>query len=278
MDMSALSGLWDTAWRLGRVLLIAYVGVALLIYALQRRLQYFPDTERVSPASEGLSGVEEIVLDMADGHRIIAWWAPPPKGTRKPVVLYFHGNGGNISYRAARASLMQRAGMGVLMMTYPGFGGSTGRPTETRIMSDARVAYAWLDQHGAKGRIAVFGESLGSGVAVQLAASVPVLAVVLDSPFSSAVDVAAHHYPYLPVRWLMWDRFESMAHIGKVRAPLLIVHGDQDPVVPHALGRKLFEAANEPKQFVTLPGGGHTEPLANGAWKAVRPFLESLTR
>lgn len=278
MDLSTLSGLWDIAWRLGRVLLVAYVCVALLIYALQRRLQYFPDTERVSPAAEGLSGVEEVALDMADGHRIIAWWAPPPKGGRTPVVVYFHGNGGNISYRAARVSLMQRAGIGVLMMTYPGFGGSTGRPTETRIMSDARAAYAWLEQHGAKGRIAVFGESLGSGVAVQLAASRPVVGVVLDSPFSSAVDVAGYHYPYLPVRWLMWDRFDSMAHIGKVRAPLLIVHGDRDPVVPHELGRRLFQAANEPKRLVTLPDGGHTEPLANGAWKAVRPFLESLAR
>ena len=175
-------------------------------------------------------------------------------------MLYFHGNGGNISYRAARASLMQRAGMGVLMMTYPGFGGSTGRPTETRIMSDARVAYAWLDQHGAKGRIAVFGESLGSGVAVQLAASVPVLAVVLDSPFSSAVDVAAHHYPYLPVRWLMWDRFESMAHIGKVRAPLLIVHGDQDPVVPFSDMSKAGDAltaAGFPTYGHIMRGTGH---------------------
>jgi uncharacterized protein len=192
-------------------------------------------------------------------------------------VLYFHGNGGNLTYRTDRARLLQEAGFGVLMLSARGYGGSTGNPSETALVADGKLAYGWLRAKGIDPQhITLFGESLGTGVAVQVAASLPVAGLILDSPYSSLVDVAQLRMTYFPVRLFMIDRFDSMASIAKIRAPLLIVHGDADDVVPYELGVRLFNAAKEPKQLLTLPGGAHVAPLRNGAWRTIEPFLNSL--
>ena len=271
------SGWLRIVLRIVVALALAWHAALGLLYVLQRQLVFRPDRERVAPSAVGLGGFAEETLTTPDGARIIAWWAPPRPG--RPVVLYFHGNGGNISYRAGRYGLMRDAGFGVLALSWRGYGGSTGSPSEVALVADGRLAWRHLVAKGIESeRIVIFGESLGSGVAVQVAAAEKVAGVILDSPFTSVADVAAWRFPFLPVHGLVWDRFDSLTRIADIGVPLLIVHGDRDRVVPYSLGRRLHEAARQPKRFVTLAGAGHTAPLAAGAWSPVREFLDAVGR
>jgi fermentation-respiration switch protein FrsA (DUF1100 family) len=254
-------------------LLAGYIGVGALLYGAQRRLMYFPDTERIGPAAAGLPQAEELVLDTADGEKVIAWHVPP-QGDR-PVVLYLHGNGGALSHRAERFRALANSGIGLVAVDYRGYGGATGRPTKNRIVRDAETAYAFAASHYPAARLAVWGESLGTGVAVALAAERPVGHVVLEAPFTSAVDIAARHYPFVPVRWLMQDQFRSDDRIGLVAAPLLVLHGARDTVVPIEFGERLFALAREPKRFVRFPEGEHENLDRFGALDAVLTFLGS---
>jgi fermentation-respiration switch protein FrsA (DUF1100 family) len=253
------------------VVLVGYVGVVALLYFVQRALMYFPDTARIPPAAVGLPAAQEILLDTADGERLIAWHLPP-RGDR-PVVLYFHGNGGALSHRAERFRALTADGTGLVAIDYRGYGGSTGRPTETGLLIDAGTAYAFAAARYPAARIAVWGESLGTGVAVALAAERPVGRLVLEAPFTSAVDLAARHYPFVPVRWLMKDQFRSDQRIGSVRAPLLVLHGARDTIVPIEFGERLFGLAREPKRFVRFPEGEHEDLDQYGALTAVKTFL-----
>jgi len=162
----------------------------------------------------------------------------------------------------------------LVALSYRGYGGSTGTPSEVGLIADAETAYAFAAAHVPAARIAAFGESLGSGVAVALASRHPVGRVVLEAPFTSAADVAARTYWYLPVRALMKDPFRSDARIGQIKAPLLIMHGTRDGVVPFALGERLFALANEPKRFVRFADGGHSDLDRFGAIETVRAFLD----
>ncbi len=264
------------ATRAVRVLVLTWIGIFVLVYPFQRKLLYMPTGDHTSPAATGLIGATEDIIVTPDGERLVSWVSQAKPG--QPTILYFHGNAGNIVWRADRFARLQSAGYGVRMVDYRGFGGSTGSPSEHGLIIDARATYDHMRAEGiAAHNIILFGESLGTGVAVQLAASHPVAAVILDSPFTSAADVGARQYPYLPVRWLMWDQFNSLAHITAIRAPLLIVHGDRDHVVPYQLGAQLFAAASEPKQLITLSGEGHTAPLDRGAWAAIVPFITRAT-
>jgi hypothetical protein len=215
-----------------------YVAALALLYFGQRRLLYFPNAEPASPASVGLAGAEVVHLTTQDGERLLAWRLAPAPG--HPVIVYLHGNGGGIGLRAARYAAFAAAGFGVLAVEYRGYGGSTGSPSEGGLTLDAEAAYRAALTDAPAQRIVLLGESLGTGLAIKLAARFPVGAVALDSPYTSIVDVAAARFPIFPVRALMRDRFESDAEIGKVTAPLLIVHGTADAVVPYRFGRRLF--------------------------------------
>ncbi len=274
MERPAAGTLATLSGRLALVGIAIFLGVTLFVTLTQRRLLYFPDTQRVAPEQTGLAGVTEVTIATADGERLVAWWSPPKPG--KPIVLYFHGNGGNIAIRAGRLALFQEAGFGALLVSYRGYGGSTGSPSETALVADARLAFDWLAAKAPTHPIVVFGESLGTGVAVQLAITRPVAGVVLDSPFTSLPDVAARSFPYLPVHWLMWDRLDSLSVIAKLRAPLFIVHGERDGLIPISQSQALFAAAPEPKTYLRLPGAGHVVPMRDGAWPAVRTFIDRL--
>jgi fermentation-respiration switch protein FrsA (DUF1100 family) len=251
------------------IALAGYCGFALLIYLAQRTMMYFPDRERISPAAAGFSAAEEIVLDTSDGERVIVWHVPP-RGER-PVILYFHGNGGALHYRIDRFREFTEDGNGLVALSYRGYGGSTGAPSEAGLLSDAAAAYAFTAARHPPERIVLWGESLGTCVAVAVAAQKPVGRVVLESALSSAVDIAARHYPFLPVRWLMKDQFRSDQRIGAVIAPILMLHGARDEVVPIEFGERLFALAREPKRFVRFPEGGH-EGL--GALAVAKRFIE----
>jgi fermentation-respiration switch protein FrsA (DUF1100 family) len=252
----------------------AFGGFVALMYVAQRSLMYHPERLRTPPAEAGLFDAQEVVLDTADGEKVIVWYVPP-KGN-KPLVMYFHGNGGALRYRADRFRALVDDGSGLVALSYRGYGGSSGSPSETGLITDAEAAYAFAAARVPAERIVLFGESLGSGVAVALAATDRVGGLVLEAPFTSAADVGAAVYWFLPVQLLMKDPFRSDARIGKVTAPLLVLHGERDGVVPIALGERLFSLGNEPKRFVRLPGGAHHDLDQHGALDAVRRFIAQI--
>jgi uncharacterized protein len=251
--------------------LVGYAGVLVLLYVVQRALMYFPDPQRTLPAAAGLQAAEEILLDTADGEKLVAWHVPPRSD--RPVVLYLHGNGGALTHRAGRFHALTADGTGLVAIDYRGYGGSTGRPTETGLLMDAETAHGFAAARYPAARIAVWGESLGTGVAVGLAAERPIGRLVLEAPFTSAVDVAARRYPFVPVRLLMKDQFRSDLRIASITVPLLVLHGVRDTVVPIEYGERLFGLAREPKRFVRFPDGDHEGLDQLGALAAVKAFL-----
>lgn len=256
-------------------LCLIYVLIVAVAYAAQRRLMYFPNPVRVNPGQLGLVGVNERIVETPDGERLVTWVARPEPG--QPTLLYFHGNGGNLTNRAVRLSRYHLAGMGVVMLSWRSYGGSSGTPSEAANLADARLVYDRLVAEGTDPRdIVLYGESLGSGIAVQLAASVPVGGIVLDAPYTSVLELAQRGYPVLPVRWLLKDRYVSTDHIGKLAAPLLVLHGALDTVIPVRMGRALFDAAPHPKQIVVFPLGGHVDLDQHGAVEAVVEWIRRL--
>jgi fermentation-respiration switch protein FrsA (DUF1100 family) len=253
------------------VAVTSYIAVVALLYFGQRTIQYFPEAFRTSPVAAGLPQAEEITLDTADGERVIVWHMPPRR--EQPVVLYLHGNGASLRWRVDRFRALTADGIGLVALSYRGYGGSSGSPTEEGLIRDADAAYAFATARYAPARIVLWGESLGSGVAVALAAERQVGHVVLQSPFTSAADVAAGRYWFVPVRLLMKDQFRSDLRIGKVTAPVLVLHGDRDTVVPFVLGERLYDMITAPKKFVRFPGAGHNDLGAHGAVEAAKQFI-----
>jgi pimeloyl-ACP methyl ester carboxylesterase len=251
--------------------LVGYVGVLALMYFAQRSLMYFPERVRTPPAAAGLPQAQEVVLQTGDGEKLIAWHVPP-RG-EKPVVLYFHGNGGALALRASRFRALVADGTGLLALSYRGYGGSSGSPTESGLILDAEAVYRFAAARYPATQLALWGESLGTGVAVALAGAHPVGALILDAPFTSAADVGAGHYPFLPVRWLIKDPFYSDRRIADVYAPVLVLHGGRDSIVPIALGEQLFALIPGQKQFVRLAEAGHNDLDEHGAMQIVGQFL-----
>ncbi len=253
------------------VAICVYLGMIALLYFTQRSMMYFPDTVHTSPTQAGLSEAQEVELKALDGGYSLVWHAPP-RGDR-PVVLYFHGNGGALRYRVERFRKLLREGIGLVALEYRGFGGNSGTPTEAGLMADAESAYAFAASRYPEKQIIVWGESLGTGLAVAIAAEKPVGRVILEAPFTSAAAVAAERYWYMPVRLLMKDQYRSDERIGKVTAPVLILHGARDHVVPFAMGERMFEMTTAHKNIVRFVDGDHEDLDAQGALHAVGRFL-----
>ncbi|WP_232065497.1 alpha/beta hydrolase [Mycobacterium shinjukuense] len=253
-------------------------GVIGLIWSQQRRLIYFPSPGPVPSASSVLPAGRDVVVETPDGMRLGAWYFPHGSGGRGPAVLVCNGNAGDRSMRAGLAVALNRMGLSVLLFDYRGYGGNPGRPSEEGLAADAKAAQEWLAGRADVDpeRIAYFGESLGAAVAVGLAVQRPPAALVLRSPFTSLAEVGAVHYPWLPLRWLLLDRYPSVERIASVHAPVLVIAGGRDDIVPAALSERLVEAAAEPKRYVMVPGVGHNDPeLLDGGvvLDAIRGFL-----
>jgi len=255
-------------------LLLAYGGLVALVYLFQRSLQYYPDPRLGPPADHGVPEMAVVRLHTSDNLSLKSWYAPAPQG--RPTVVYFHGNAGNISGRAHKARVLIDAGYGVLLVEYRGYGDNPGTPSEAGLYADAHAALDFLHAQGVTEReLVLYGESLGSGVAVQIATERPPRAVILEAPYTTIADVAKRAYWFLPVEALLKDRFESIRKIAALHAPLLILHGELDATVPVDLGRRLFDAAPEPKHAVWFPEAGHTDLFEHGAGPTV---VEWLTR
>lgn len=252
--------------------------ITVAMFVGQRRLLYYPDAARTSPTALGLTGVTERIIETADGNKLVAWYGRAKPG--KPTLLYFHGNAGALVNRADQIVSYMARGFGVFMLSYRGFGGSTGAPTQVDNVADARLAYDALIGDGVPARdMIVYGESLGTGVAVQLLASdggLPARGLVLDSPFTSIVERAGQLYPWLPVSLALRDTYRSDRAIANVHVPLLIVHGEADSTVPVEMGRQLFALANEPKKLVTIAGAGHSNHADFGSYTVIIDWIDSL--
>ncbi len=252
---------------------LVYAVLAIAVYILQPHLIYRPDSERVDPQDIGLNQAEEIVLDTPDGKKVVAWYVPAEPGY--PTILYFHGTAGSLANRRDRIHRITRRGYGVFMPSYRGYSGSTGKPSQGWLTCDGMNAYDHLQSLGVSAdKIVVYGESLGTGIATPVAVARKCAALVLEAPFTSVVDVAQKRFPFLPVRPFLLDRFESLSVIDRVKAPVLIVHGGKDKVIPIEFGRKLFEAAKAPKDMIVFENAGHTGMFMMGAFTKIREFLE----
>lgn len=265
------------AIRIGAAVAAVYVAIVGLMYVYQRDMMYFPEQIRhVQPSHyEMLAGVQEVQLKTSDGLMLYGWYWPAPEG--RPTVVIFHGNGGSLRSQRYRLAHFKDAGMGVFLLAYRGYSGSDGVPTEDGLYLDARATLDWLNRQGvADNQIALYGESLGTGVATKMASERKVALVVLESPYTSTADVAAFRFPIVPVYWLMNDRYESLSRIAQVTAPLLVMHGDNDYAIPQAMGKQLFEAANQPKEGFWPKGIGHTEIFDAGGFDTARAFIDRL--
>ncbi|MGB8275112.1 MAG: alpha/beta hydrolase [Alphaproteobacteria bacterium] len=250
-----------------------YAAVVGSLFAVQRQLMYHPDPESPEPGAFGAADMDVVDVSTADGLTVRSWYRPPASPDH-PVLLYFHGNAGHLGLRAGKIRPYLEAGLGVLLAGYRGYGGNPGRPSEEGLYADARAALRFLAGQGIEPeRVVLYGESLGSGVAVHLAFETRVRAVVLEAPFSSIPDIAARRFPFAPVDWLVLDRFDSRSKIARIGVPVLFLHGERDMVVPIESAERLFEAAASPKQFARFPRADHNDLYDHGATVAVLRFF-----
>jgi fermentation-respiration switch protein FrsA (DUF1100 family) len=224
--------------------------------ALEVRLVYAPDRDTVAPAEAGLAAARVLSIATEDGERLVGWFVPAGEGAA--LALYFHGSGGSLADRVDQIERLRSFGLAVLAIDYRGFGGSTGTPSEEGLVRDAEAAFAEARRLGWEApRIVVVGQSLGTGVATALAARHRFAGLLLDAAFASLTDVAAERHPALPVRLVLPDRYRSDRRIAEVGAPVLLLHAEDDPVVPAHHGARLFALAAEPKQRLAVSGDRH---------------------
>jgi uncharacterized protein len=253
-----------------------YLGFALMLVLLQSRLVYFPMRQLdATPARIGLT-YEDVWLRTEDGLRLHGWWVPATE--ERGTVLFFHGNAGNISHRLLSIESFHRLGYSTFIFDYRGYGQSQGRPSEAGTYLDGEAAWRYLlaERGIPANRIALFGRSLGAAVAAAIAERERPAAVILESTFTSVPDLGAELYPFLPVRWLARIRYDTLARVPQIAAPLLVVHSPDDEIIPFSHGRRLWEAASEPKAFLQLSGGHNDGFVVTGERyeRGIAEFLE----
>jgi fermentation-respiration switch protein FrsA (DUF1100 family) len=233
-----------------------------LIWLFQRKMIYLPMVQSVPPAGQVLTGASDVSFETTDGLVLRGWFVPAAGDGEGRAVLVFNGNAGNRSLRAPLAAALSMEGFSVLLFDYRGYGGNPGSPSEKGLRKDARAARAYLEgrEEVDPEKVAFFGESLGAAVALEAAVERPPAALVLRSPFTSLTDIGRRHYPFLPVRLLLSDRYPSIDQIGRLACPLLVIAGERDWIVPISYSRELYEAAPDgEKRFIALPGVGHND-------------------
>jgi fermentation-respiration switch protein FrsA (DUF1100 family) len=257
-----------------RFVVIAYLLIVVAFVFFENSLLFFPS--RYPQGDWELpSGVRDAWFTAADGTKLHGWYLEGEPG--RPVVLFCHGNAGNIAVRRHLMTLFAEMKVSALLFDYRGYGRSEGSPNGPGILADARAARAWLAKrvNVPEDQVVLWGESIGGAVAIDLA-SEGARGLIVENTFHSLPEVAKHHFPWLPVKLCMRNRFESGIKIGNYRGPLLQFHGDVDEVVPYSQGQKLFDRANQPKTFVTVPGAKHNDPRTAATLTAIELFLDEL--
>lgn len=257
---------------------LIYIVLLAGVYLQQRSFMYFPDKNKPSPEQYGLTNVQVHTVTTEDGLDLNFWYIPPA-ASDLPVIVFFHGNAGHIGLRSGKAEILTSKGYGLMLAEYRGYGGNPGSPSEWGFYNDARAYLSWLqeEQSVQEQRIVLYGESIGSGVATQMAIEYPnSKALILETPFTSAIDIAKWRFFFLPVKYLMKDKFENVNKIGEFENPVLILHGTKDMIVPFRYGRALYEKANDPKTFKKYEAGGHNNIYTMGAGQDVIEFIAGL--
>jgi hypothetical protein len=268
-----------SGWRGLRILALIYLGILVLLMIFEEHLIFFPS--RYPEGDWNPAGLEFDAAEFvaADGVRLHGWFCPVPEP--RAVVLVSHGNAGNITHRAEEILLWQRhLHVAVFIYDYRGYGRSEGSPNEAGVYADVQAAYRYLleERAVAPQQIVLRGESIGSAVSLELGLHQPHRALIMESPFSSLMDMGSHLYPWFPARWLVRNRFDSASKITQYRRPLLITHGTRDSIIPFRMGQQLYELANEPKHFSPVPGADHNDvPWVGGAayFQAIDRFLDA---
>jgi fermentation-respiration switch protein FrsA (DUF1100 family) len=273
--------------KAGRILAAVGLGAGLalvLVLALEDRFIFFPEPAPLDGWEPPGLGVERCFITTADGVRLHAWWhrGGPDEAPRRTVLLWFHGNAGNISHRADNLRMLADRGLALLLVDYRGYGASEGKPSERELYLDGEAAYRYLvEERGIEpGRIVCFGRSLGAAVALHVALDAEVAGLIMESPFANIPAMARANPVLRLAAALARNRFDSLGRVGRLQVPLLIIHGERDRVVPIAQGRAIFEAAPEPKRFHVLEQAGHNDTyLAGGPdyWRAFTEFCAGCT-
>jgi fermentation-respiration switch protein FrsA (DUF1100 family) len=252
--------------------IVGYLGGLAVLYFKQRDFIFpIPQTFRTAAAAAGFPEAEEHILTTADGEKVIVWHVPAKPD--HPVVLYFPGNGDFLAGLVDRLRAIASGGIGIVAVSYRGYAGSSGQPSEQGLLLDAAAAYAFTSARYSADRIVVWGFSLGTGPAVATAGAQPIAKLILEAPYTSMVDVVGSHFPIVPVGWLLRDRFHSDERIARVMTPLLIMHGERDLTIPIRFGERLFGLAPGPKRMVRFPEGGHNDLGNYGAISTARQFI-----
>ncbi|MFW6456765.1 MAG: alpha/beta hydrolase [Planctomycetota bacterium] len=264
---------WWFIWKVVRVLLISYVLLAVLVFLFQHKFVYHPSSTPMVPFEDPGIPVESCWIKTADGVKLHGWWMD--QETDAPVLLFFHGNGGNLTHRVEWFRMLHNRGLRILAIDYRGYGQSGGSPSEEGLYSDAEAAYDYLitQKKADPNDIISYGKSLGTAVALRLALSQPVAGVVLESPFISAEAMAREMFPFLPPGPFVRSDFGNADRIGQLTKPVLIIHGDNDEIVPFEQGRVVFEAATGDREFYRIDGAGHNNLYKVGG----EPYLERIT-
>ena len=260
-------------WRIIILLAASYVVLGMLLYLLQSRFVYYPTSQIVGTPNEiGLS-YEDVTFSTKDGVKMSGWFVPA-NDDGASVVLFFHGNGGNISSRGEMLQLLNMAGASTFIVDYRGYGKSEGSPSEQGTYLDAEAAWRYLteDRKIAPDQIVIYGRSLGGAIAANLAKDVSPRGLVLDSAFISAADMAADHYWIFPVRLMIRFKYDTLEYLGRVKCPVLFIHSRDDDLVPFKHGQQLYDSAGEPKDFIELEGG-HNDSRGS-QWRQIEPPLK----
>jgi uncharacterized protein len=257
---------------------LAYLGLAGLLYTQQQSLLFRPDTTRIDPAGVGLSKVREVTLNMP-GQPLLLGWQVASADASHQVFLYLHGNAASLARRADRFQFLTRDGAGLLAVSWRGYGGSEGEPGEAGFHEDVALALAFLKREGIGAeRIIIFGESLGSGIAVMTAAKTSVKGLILDSPYLSIAAIAADRYWWLPINWLLRHPFRADLAAPAVKVPTLAIHCTGDWVTPYAGGKALLSRLGGPFRLITIDRVCHVPPFSDSGGDAIRSFVAELQR
>jgi fermentation-respiration switch protein FrsA (DUF1100 family) len=259
-------------------ILALYFVFGVLVFIFQRNLIYHPDQSRPRPIDYGLPDVQSVQVGTEDDFKLHAWWHPPRSDT-SPVIAYFPGNAGHIGHRAEKIRPFLERGFGVLLVGYRYNAQSGGAPREEGFYRDGRAVLKFLKHRDIPlDRIVLYGESLGTAVAIDLAASNKPACLLLEAPFSSMAALAQHHYWYLPAKWLLLDRFNSAIRLPSVKAPTLIIHGKQDQIVPLKFAEALAAAAPRSPEFLVVARAGHNDLYDHGVADKAIAFIERACR
>ena len=254
-------------------IVVAYIVLVVFIYFYQRNLLYHP-SENNYQNDEVKFNYEEISIEVEDKIKLKSWLIIKDFKKLK-TLLIFHGNAGDLSNRIYKLNELNKLNINILLISWRGFSGNKGSPTENNLYKDAEAAIKWLNKKNvSNNQIILYGESLGTGVAVEMAKKNDFNSIILESPFTSIENSAKIYYPYLPVKYLLKDRYDTISKIKMVESPIMIMHGEKDDVVPFSMGKELFEKANSPKQSYFTPDDDHMMEFNSSLLQKIKDFIE----